>query len=418
MKKIFGMLLTLMLLLTGIAFADSQRQSGNFTYELLNDGTVRILKYTGNFDKDIHIPTFIDGYEVTVIGEEAFSCEDRDFPFGHEDVIVTLPDSITTLEEKAFYHGRVKQINIPANVKVIKPGALRMASSVTYNLSKGNSKYALIDGNLYDKQKKEFLSWCGAEKVTIPNGIKSIAPYAFSYGLDNHPSIFSAEGRCSIVIPDSVNLIGDYAFNNVSLKNPQSGEPLHFSGVKSIGKGAFYKTYFFDGFILPHSVTTIPEYAFAHIDMEYSDSYNDNIVLHDQVESIDAYAFYGAKCFMRFETDEKKVSYLTRLPAQLEEIGENAFKDSDQIFDTCITLNENLISVGDGAFQTHMDNNDYDLKSIVLPSELYGLGDNVFNEDVTLIVEEGSYAETYARNEGYTYIYSNPVEDDLSWLTE
>lgn len=411
MKKIFGMLLTLMLLLTGIAFADSQRQSGDFTYELLNDGTVRILKYTGNFDKDIHIPTFIDGYEVTVIGEEAFSCEDRDFPFGHEDVIVTLPDSITTLEEKAFYHGRVKQINIPANVKVIKPGALRMASSVTYNLSKGNSKYALIDGNLYDKQKKEFLSWCGAEEVNIPNGIKSIASYAFSFGLRNDHSIYRP-GNCYIVIPDSVNVIGDYAFNNVSLQNgDQYGEPLHFSGVKSIGKGAFYKTYFFVGFILPHSVTTIPEYAFAHIEIKDDSSWKDKIVLHDQVERIDAYAFYGAACSMRFETDEMRDNRLTRLPENLKQIGEYAFKDSGAIFAEKIALNENLISVGSGAFQTR-------LKEVVLPTELYGLEDDIFNDDVTLIVEEGSYQEMYARNEGYTYTYANPAEDDLSWLTE
>lgn len=409
MKKILGILLAVMLLLTGIALADDRLQSGDFIYELLNDGTARILEYTGSFAKNIHVPAFIDGYPVAVIGEEAFSYN----RWTTDGVIVTLPDSITTLEEKAFYMSPIKQINIPASVTVIKPGALRMSVRVQYNLSKENSKYALINGNLYDKQKKEFLSWCGAENVDIPNGIKSIAPYAFS-AYDWYGTPYDS---CRISIPETVNLIGAYAFANLEFE----GDTLHFSGVKSIGEGAFYHTAFEGLFILPTSVTTIPEYAFAEASWNISLS-RSALVLHDQVESIKAHAFENAELSVKFSPDDQ-TGRINRLPEQLKEIGESAFKNCWGIFEDSLTLSDNLISIGDYAFQTKKSDGVINTgtiypETIVLVGDLYGLGDDVFNDTIKLIVTEGSYSEIYARNEGYTYSYSGSTADDLSWLTE
>ena len=405
MKKILGALLVVMLLFTGIALADDHLQSGDFIYELLNDGTARILEYTGSFAKNIHIPAFIDGYPVAVIGKEAFSY----YRWDADGIIVTLPDSVTTLEEKAFYMCPIKQINIPASVTVIKPGALRMGLQVQYNLSKENSKYALIDGNLYDKQKKEFLSWCGDEWVNIPNGIKSIAPYAFSSPDYYSYSYYSSAGaECNIFVPETVNLIGAYAFKNVEFKGRDT---LHFSGVKSIGEGAFYHTKFEGFFILPESVTTIPEYAFAEANWNTSLA-RCALVWHDQVESIKAHAFENATLSVKFSPDQQ-ADRIKRLPEQLKEIGESAFKNSWGIFVDSLTLSDNLISIGDYAFQTKSDP-----ETIVLVGDLYGLGDDVFNDTIKLIVKEGSYSETYARNEGYSYSYSDSTVDDLSWLTE
>lgn len=410
MKKILGALLVVMLLFTGIALADDHLQSGDFIYELLNDGTARILEYTGSFAKNIHIPAFIDGYPVAVIGKEAFSY----YRWDADGIIVTLPDSVTTIEEKAFYMCPIKQINIPASVTVIKPGALRMGVQVQYNLSKENSKYALIDGNLYDKQKKEFLFWCGDEWVNIPNGIKSIAPYAFS-----SPDYYSSPiAKCNIFVPETVNLIGAYAFKNVEFKDRNT---LHFSGVKSIGEGAFYHTAFEGFFILPESVTTIPEYAFAEANWNTSLA-RCALVWHDQVESIKAHAFENATLSVKFSPDQQ-ADRINRLPEQLTEIGESAFKNSSGIFVDSLTLSDSLISIGDYAFQTKKSDGVISTgeswpETIVLVGDLYGLGDDVFNDTIKLIVKEGSYSEIYARNEGYSYSYSDSTVDDLSWLNE
>ena len=410
MKKMLSALLIIALLLATIpAMAATEKRSGDFTYQLLNDGTVKIIKYNGTFDDNIHIPTFIDGYAVTVIGKEAFSCEDRN-DIGFMSVSLTMPDTITTLEHKAFYHAPINQINIPASVTLIQTGALRTFESVKYNLSKGNSKYALIAGNLYDKQKKEFLSWCGDYVVDIPEGIYSIADYAFS----SSPEVW--DPSIVLTVPDSLLTIGDYAFYNVHIDAPEDSA-IDLKNVKSIGKYAFCSAYFSNDFILPKSIKTIPEGAFKDTGIfemtriYYGDKYS-YFIWHDQIECIEAYAFQGADLNSTFATDSEKSTSLSRLPESLEKIEKYAFADS-KIFSQEIALTTNLISVSEYAFYNA------GLNKVTLPSDSYGLSTNVFNKDqVSFIVDEGSYAEIYARSEGFAYSYATPQEDDLSWLTE
>ena len=412
MRKMLSVMLIIALLLATIpAMASTEKRSGVFTYQLLNDGTVKIIKYNGTFDDNIHIPTFIDGYAVTVIGKEAFSCEGRD-DIRFKSVSLTMPDTITTLEHKAFFHAPINQINIPASVTLIQPGALRTFKIVTYNLSKGNSKYALIGGNLYDKHKKEFLSWCGDYVVDIPEGIFSIADYAL-----NSSPVVDAADSIYLQVPDSLLTIGDYAFCNASIDS-RDDSAIDLKNVKSIGEYAFCGAYFSDDFILPTSIKTIPEGAFKNTGIyesyphPYFGSEYRYFIWHDQIECIEAYAFQGADLNSTFATDNEKSTSLSRLPESLEQIEEFAFADS-KIFAKEIALTTNLISVSEYAFHNA------GLKKVTLPSDSYGLSANVFNKDeVSLIVDEGSYAEIYARSEGFAYSYVNPQEDDLSWLTE
>ena len=68
--------------------------AGDYTYALLDDGTVEIVRYTGNLATPA-IPSEVDGHPVTGIGERAFNdCSGL--------TSITLPDSVTSIGDGAF----------------------------------------------------------------------------------------------------------------------------------------------------------------------------------------------------------------------------------------------------------------------------------------------------------------------------
>ncbi len=76
MKKMLALLLTLAICFAcAPAFAEEAErevfESGEYTYALLDDGTVEITKYKGSA-KELDLPCELDGYPVTSIGDGAF----------------------------------------------------------------------------------------------------------------------------------------------------------------------------------------------------------------------------------------------------------------------------------------------------------------------------------------------------------
>ena len=66
----------------------------DFKYTVLSDGTAEITGYSGNAGT-LDIPSEIDGYKVTGIGDGAF--------YGGSFSSVTIPDGVTSIGSKAFY---------------------------------------------------------------------------------------------------------------------------------------------------------------------------------------------------------------------------------------------------------------------------------------------------------------------------
>lgn len=81
------------------AFAEEETLvSGDFEYEVLDDGTVSITKYLGE-EEAVEIPAEIDGKAVTVIGPSAFySCLSL--------IEIAIPDSVITIGDYAFSNCR------------------------------------------------------------------------------------------------------------------------------------------------------------------------------------------------------------------------------------------------------------------------------------------------------------------------
>ncbi len=220
-------------------------QSGDYSYEILNNSTVMITGYTGSA-ATLELPSEIDGKNVTQIGYSAFaSCDSLQS--------VTIPAGITMIEKYAF--GNCKSLQ----------------SIVT---DSGNENYSSLDGVLFSKDKTELVQYpSGKEdtKYTIPNSVVTIGWYAF--------------GWCSnlqrVTIPDSVTSIGDYAFYGCDTlqriaipgSTAEIGEQAFgnceslrnvtiFDGVTTIKYLAFYDCNNLQSITIPESVTQIGFYAF------------------------------------------------------------------------------------------------------------------------------------------------------------
>ena len=139
-KKSISLLLALLLVLTAIplggltAFA---AESGDFEYAVLSeeDKTCEITKYTGSATA-LDIPSKIDGYTVTSIGEDAFwNCTSL--------TSVTIPDSVTRIDSGAFAScTSLTSVTIPDSVT-------SMGRSVFYDTAIYNNEDNWEDGVLY-----------------------------------------------------------------------------------------------------------------------------------------------------------------------------------------------------------------------------------------------------------------------------
>lgn len=90
-----------------------------FSYFNLADGTVEIVGYWRNIET-IEIPQYINGKQVTVIGEGAFYATNTSF---YDEVRrIIIPDGVTTIEDNAFYFpttvdgGYYREITVPDSV--------------------------------------------------------------------------------------------------------------------------------------------------------------------------------------------------------------------------------------------------------------------------------------------------------------
>jgi len=128
----------------------------------------------------------IDGYTVTEIAQYAFSQKYDDarslvgFNNMGEEVVVVIPDTIVIIGEKAFFCTNIEGINIPASVQAIGIGAFA-GTNCKISVDSGNTTFATIEGNLYNKKQKEliYFSKLNSEGTfIIPEGIVSIGDYA------------------------------------------------------------------------------------------------------------------------------------------------------------------------------------------------------------------------------------------------
>lgn len=243
------------------------------TYEKSSDGTYAIVTDFNNVSNKVRLASTYQGLPVKAICNTAF---DESFLL----TTIVIPDSVTSIEEQAFrwcYKLR-EVINLSPSITVAKGGTtcgyLGFRALSVFNANEeyknefidDNGYITFVDGNetlLVDYVGRETsltipnyvtkihpsaLETLDASSIIIPNGVKSIGEYAFK--------------QCSflteIVIPDSVTDLGDGAFRFChNLKTVELG-----SGIKSIGNYAFHQCSSLTEINLPEGITTIGDQTF------------------------------------------------------------------------------------------------------------------------------------------------------------
>ena len=188
----------------------------------------------------------------------------------------------------------------------------------------------------------KFIGCRSLTSLVIPDSVTNIGDYAFS----------SCRSLTDIVIPDSVTNIGDYAFGNCrSLTNiviPNS--------VTSIGDNAFEYCFSLSNLIIPDGVTSIGDGAFVGCTSLSS------VVIPDSVSCIGNNAFWGCESL----TD-------IVIPNSVTSIGKSAFYGCCSL--TEVVIPDSVTSIGDKAFHTCSS-----LTNIDIPDSVTSIGDGAFDD--------------------------------------
>lgn len=184
---------------------------GDYSYEVLNDGTAEIMSYNGS-DNTVVVPSEIDGKAVTSIG---------DFAFSQNDTIksVTIPAGVKSLGLYTFASDEnLNEINLPDNAINY---TLTTFKTTGYYKNKANWE----DGVLYIGKHLVAGAESFSDELKVKDGTLDIGSDAFKFN----------KTITGVTMPDSVEIIGDSAFDRCDeLKSAKLS-----GGLKVLGSYAF-----------------------------------------------------------------------------------------------------------------------------------------------------------------------------------
>jgi len=254
---------------TGSLGLEVVKNPGENTYTVTGIGTCK--------DTQIFIPRYYDDGIITAIGDRAFAnCTNV------EKII--LPESITSIGNRAFYNSGLKEFVIPSGVKTLGSQIFFQADNLT-------TVYYDTD---YASQTTAVFGATAVKKVVF-RGTK-VPDYVCQ----------GASELKEIVIEKSVRQIGAHAFEDCT-SLLQAEIP---GSVASIGDNAFKNCTAMTGVVIPDSISAIGAEVFAGC------ASLTTVNIPDSVIRIGARAFAGCT----------KLSVVT-VPVSVTNIGQEAFAD-------------------------------------------------------------------------------------------
>lgn len=369
MKKIFITILTLCTacILAVTAYGETMSESGDWVYWVKDDGTAVITVPAGATvnNNNIVIPSEVDGYKVTEIGNYCFSSQLGIFT-------AEIPSSVTIVGSKAF-------------------SDCYGLSTVSFGLDfSGNGEGTQVIG------EGAFMNCYGLETVYFPDTLKNIKAEAFSncsalssvsipYGTEiiGNSAFANCNKLTSVILPTTIKELGGNAFNSCP-----PFMVIYFEGTKdewdAINKDEsnFNDTevvFLSEGLF---SATDEPDDIVGKNGRDGNFSY---LIMEDCTAELTGYHGVEQDVVIPSEVDGYTVSKVgfacfsfnrkiisVEIPSSVKVI--------DDCFAYCtnletITLHEGLEVIGDDTFKSCEK-----LKSITLPSTVTEIGKNAFDE--------------------------------------
>ena len=282
---------------------------------------------------------------------------------------VNISNTVTTIDYGAFEACRsLKSIFIPKGVSNIGNVVFANCEEITSIKVDEENKY-------YDSRENCNAIICkdgdvlirGCANTSIPNSVRTIGIYAFSYCEnltsitipDNVTSIESGAFYCcrglkKMEITGNVRTWGDYIANGCEELTTLTLK----EGLESIGFGAFSGCRKLTSIDIPKSVKSIGDYSFAYCGIQ-------SLFIPDNVKTIGNNAF--ASCPLTS----------IEIMGGVTSIGNEAFRNCSYL--TSMTIPNTVTSIGKGAFQ-----NCFNLMSVTIPNSVTSLGSRAFAECTNL----------------------------------
>ena len=290
---------------------------------------------------------------------------------------IILPDTIRKIGKYCKFSENVESITIPDSVTVIDEDAFYQCSQL---------KHITLPDSIVSIGESAFWGCCGLETITIPKGVSVLEDYTF----------YECSGLKRITIPGNVKKIGSSAFGKCSelscvTISGSTGEVSSFafykcSNVKKVIVSADSKTvpYWVNQFresveevILADGITHIEEEAF------YDCTSLKSIALPENLVSIGRLAFCGCTNLTELVipdtvTTIEECAFLgcsniqsVNIPAGVSAIEEMTFCDCKSL--TVIDIPDNVTSIGPNAFQGCCE-----LASVLIPQSVTFIDKSAF----------------------------------------
>ena len=345
-------------------------EAENYRYCLNEKSQAVITQYMGN-EKEVIIPSELDGHTVTELAPLSFSYLKTPYP--EERLSVTIPDTVEKIGVYAFaYNINLKSVKLSSKLRIIPDECFESCRSLE-NIN--------FPDSIKEIHFMAFEDCVSLENIKFSSQLHTLGKFSF----------YNCESITSLIFSENLKEIGPGAFENCeNLKSVDMPyiekigndafyecrklEEINFSqNLKKIGSGAFLMCNI-SGTLDLSAVEEIGSCAFMHCDIK-------KVILNDNLKRIESGTFQGCAsltevnfpsqleyigdcCFRSTKITEaifgdklKEIGALAfdgcksleklELPESIEKIGNFAFKRTSV---SVLTIPEKLSVIGYGAF--------------------------------------------------------------------